>query len=62
MYIYISVVKSSNTSSNRETFCAGYYVDKNTLIYDVIIRLELNLDVISDKLEWSPVPHLRKLL
>ena len=28
---------------------------------DIIIRLEFNLDVIADKLEWGPVPHLRKL-
>ena len=30
--------------------------------FDIIIHLELNLHVISDKLEWSPVSHLRKLL
>ena len=30
--------------------------------FHVIIRLEFNLDVISDKLEWSPVPYLRKAL
>ena len=67
----IPVLKSSNSSSNRETYYAGYYVDKVThtqkllsfsLIFDVVIRLEFNLDVISEKLEWSPVPHLRKLL
>ena len=30
--------------------------------FDVVIHRESNLHVISDKLEWSPVPHLRKLL
>ena len=30
--------------------------------FDVIIRLEFNLFVISDKLEWSPEPHLQKFL
>jgi len=27
---------------------------------DIILCLEFNLDVISDKLEWSPVHYLRK--
>ena len=67
--LYITVLKSSNSSSNRETYYTGYYVDKDThkktvisLFFDVVIRLEFNVDVISEKLEWSPVPHLRKLL
>ena len=66
--LYIPVLKSSNSSSNRETYYAGYYVDKDThtktgisLIFDVIIHLEFNLNVISEKLEWSPVPHLGEL-
>ena len=55
--IYMRVVKSSNSKSksNEETPYAGYYVDKNThkkavfsLIFDVIIRLEFNLDLISE--------------
>ena len=28
--LYIPVLKSSNSSSNRETYYAGYYVDKDT--------------------------------
>ena len=51
--LYTPVLKSSN-SSNRETYHAGYYVDKGrhtktviSLIFDVVIRLEFNLDVIS---------------
>ena len=53
----------------RESYYAGYYagkgMEKNFLLssfFDVIFRLEFNLDVISNKLEWSPVPHLRILL
>ena len=30
LLLYIPVVKSSNGGSNRETYCPGYYVDKNT--------------------------------
>ena len=69
LLLYIPVLKSSNNSSNRETYYDGYYVDKDThtekvisLTFDFVIRLKFNLDVISEKLEWSPVPHLRKLL
>ena len=36
-YTYISEVKSSNSSSNRETYYAGYYVHKNTQKTIIII-------------------------
>ena len=53
----------------RLSYYASYYDDKGkeknflkSSFFDVIFRLEFNFDVISDKLERSPVLHLRIIL
>ena len=50
------LLKSRQRDEREELDCL------TLLFFDVIIRLEFNLFVISDKLKWSRESHLQKFL
>lgn len=62
LLFHYTALPTSKSSRKRNTVVIMRTKERKELSVFVIICFEVNLDVNSNKLKWSPVPYLRKLL